>query len=181
MLERLRTAGLQADIKKSELSVTSTKFLGFIISSTGISMDPEKVAIIKEWKVHTSVKGIQSFPGFCNFYRSFLKDYGRIVRPLTKLTRKGAWHTLGAKEIEAFQKIKALVLSDAVRAHYSPFRNTRTETDASDGVIAGVLTQKQDNEVWKPVAYYSKTMSPEEMRYEIHDKEMLAVVRAMQE
>ena len=73
-----------------------------------------------------------------------------------------------------------MTLSDAVRVHYSPYSETRIETDASDGVVAGVLTQQQKDGKWKPAAYFSKTMSPEEMRYEIHDKEMLAVVRALQ-
>ena len=55
------------------------------------------------------------------------------------------------------------------------------ETDASDGVVTGVLSQQQDNGEWKPVAFFSKTMAPAEMRYEIHDKEMLAVVRGLAE
>ena len=81
--------------------------------------------------------------------------------------------------MQAFEKAKELVLSDAVRVHYSPYAETRIETDASDGVVAGVLTQLQKDGKWKPAAYFSKTMSPEEMRYEIHDKEMLSVVRAL--
>ena len=181
VLQRLKEAGLQADIKKSEFSVQSTKFLGFIISTEGIAMNSEKVAVVKNWPVPKSVKEIQSFLGFCNFYRNSLEKWGRVIRPLTKLTAKGAWHTLGELEIQAFEKVKELVLSDAVQVHYSPYAETRMETDASDEVIAGVLTQLQKNEKWKPAAYFSKTMSPEEMRYEIHDKEMLAVVRALQE
>jgi hypothetical protein len=55
------------------------------------------------------------------------------------------------------------------------------KTDASDGVVAGVFTQKQENGFWRPVIYFSKTISPEEMRYEIHDKKILAVIRAIQE
>ena len=128
-----------------------------------------------------TVKEIQSFLGFCNFYRNSLEKWGRVIRPLTKLTAKGAWHTLGELEMQAFEKAKELVLSDAVRVHYSPYAETRIETDASDGVVAGVLTQLQKDGKWKPAAYFSKTMSPEEMRYEIHDKEMLSVVRALQE
>ena len=54
------------------------------------------------------------------------------------------------------------------------------ETDASDGVVAGVLTQKHENE-WHPIAFYSKSMSPAEWNYEIHDKEMLAIIQALQE
>ena len=88
MLDRLREAALQADIKKSEFSVTSTKFLGFIISTEGIVMDSDKIAVIGDWELPTSIKGVQSFLGFCNFYRRFLKDYCRIVRPLTRFTAK---------------------------------------------------------------------------------------------
>jgi len=181
VLERLRQAGLQVDIKKSEFSVTRTKFLGFVVSTEGIAMDPDKVAIIKEWEVPTSLKGVQSFLGFCNFYRRFLKDYGRVVRPLTRLNAKNGWHPLGDLEIEAFNKTKELVLNGGLIAHYSPHRSTRMETDSSDGVTAGVLSQQQDDGEWKPVAFFSKVMSPEEMRYEIHDKEMLAVMRGLTE
>ena len=68
VLDRLRQAGLPVDLKKSEFSVTSTKYLGFIIGIKGIAMDPDKVTIIKDWEVPTSLRGLQSFLGFCNFY-----------------------------------------------------------------------------------------------------------------
>ena len=181
VLKKLREAGLQADITKSEFSVQKTKFLGFIVSTEGLQMDPDKVAAVKDWKVPTSVKATQSFLGFCNFYRNFLPNYGRIVRPLQKLTVQGAWHPFRDTELEAFEKAKALLLDGSLLVHYSPHRETRVETDASDGVVAGVLTQLQADQQWKPVGYFSKTMSTPEMRYEIHDKEMLAVMRGLSE
>ena len=88
VLQRLRNAGLQADIKKSEFSVKRTKYLGFIISTDGIEADPEKTAVINQWEPPRTVKGIQSFLGFCNFYRRFIKNYSRIARPLSRLTIK---------------------------------------------------------------------------------------------
>jgi hypothetical protein len=88
VLERLRKAGLQADIKKCEFSVRRTKYLGFIISTDGIEVDPEKVEVIRNWKEPRTIKGIQSFLGFCNFYRRFIRDYGTIARPLVRLTRQ---------------------------------------------------------------------------------------------
>lgn len=181
VLERLREAGLPVDVKKSEFAVTSTKFLGFIVSTEGIAMDLEKVAVVRDWKTPTSLKGVQSFLGFCNFYRRFLKEYGRVARPLTRLTAKNGWHPLKEVEIEAFNKVKELMLSGGMLAHYSPSRPTQMETDASDGVVAGVLSQQQDNGDWKPIAFFSKTMTVEEMNYEIHDKEMLAVIRGLAE
>lgn len=68
-LQRLRDAGLQVDINKCEFSVTRTRYLGFIISTKEIGVDPDKVEAIKNWDPPTSVKTVQSFLGFCNFYR----------------------------------------------------------------------------------------------------------------
>ncbi len=74
VLDRLRKAGLHIDIKKSEFSVTRTKFLGFIISTEGIAVDPEKIDAIRQWQEPETVKGVQSFLGFCNFYRRFIRS-----------------------------------------------------------------------------------------------------------
>ena|SRR5579862_5038996 len=72
VLQRLRDAGLQADIKKSEFKVTRTKFLGFIISTSGIEVDPDKIAVVRNWQAPSAVKRVQSFLGFCNFYWRFI-------------------------------------------------------------------------------------------------------------
>ena len=68
VLQWLQQAGLQADIKKSEFSVKHTKYLGFIISTDGIETDPEKASVIDQWEPPQTVKGVQSFLDFCNFY-----------------------------------------------------------------------------------------------------------------
>ena len=68
VLERLRNAGLQIDLKKCEFHVTRTKYLGFIISTDGIEVDPDKISVVRNWKPPTTVKGVQSFLGFYNFY-----------------------------------------------------------------------------------------------------------------
>ena len=83
VLERLRQAGLQASINKCEFHTTRTKYLGFIITTNGIEVDPEKTAVVRTWRTPTTVKGVQSFLGFCNFYRRFIKGYSRIARALT--------------------------------------------------------------------------------------------------
>lgn len=68
-----------------------------------------------------------------------------------------------------------------VLIHYDPNRLTRVETDASDSVVAAVLSQLCEDGEWHPVSYYSATMTPAEHNYDIHDKEMLAIIRAFQE
>jgi RNase H-like domain found in reverse transcriptase/Reverse transcriptase (RNA-dependent DNA polymerase) len=180
VLERLRGAGLQIDLKKCEFHVTRTKYLGFIISTDGIEVDPDKISVVKNWKPPTTVKGVQSFLGFCNFYRRFIQDYGIIARPLVSLTKTGIKFIWTQACQDSFLKLKSMLTSAPILQHYNEELETRIETDASDGVVAGVLSQKHDND-WLPVAFFSKTMNPAECNYQIHDKEMLAIVRSLEE
>lgn len=181
VIKALEDACLQIDPKKSEFNVTSVKFLGFIVSTDGVRMDPDKVSAIRDWPEPQSLKSLQSFLGFCNFYRTFVKDFGRIARPLTKLLRMGAWHKFEEIEKDTFAQLKLAVLSDQVLALYNPGYLSKINTDASDGVLAGVFSQLQPDGRWKPIAFWSKTMDTTQMNYEIHDKEMLAVVEALKE
>jgi transposase InsO family protein len=180
VLERLRDAGLQIDLKKCEFHVTRTKYLGFIISTNGIEVDPDKISVVKNWTPLSTVKGVQSFLGFCNFYRRFIRDYGIIAKPLVSLTRTGIKFVWTLDCQDAFQRLKAMLTSAPILQHYSEKLETRIETDASDGVVAGVLSQKHGDQ-WLPVAFFSKTMNPAECNYQIHDKEMLAIVKSLEE
>jgi hypothetical protein len=176
VLTRLREAGLQVDIRKSEFHVTQTKYLGFIVSTDSIETDPEKTAVIDQWEPPRTVKGIQSFLGFCNFYRRFIRDYRRIAKPLNRLVRKDQPFLFDKVCLDAFQELKNRLVSIPLLVHFNPDLPKRMETDTSDGVIAGVLLQQEKDLQWHPVAFYSKTMIEAELNYPIHDKEMLAIV-----
>ena len=73
---------------KCKFHVTETKYLGLIISTDGIKMDPLKVDAIKLWDTPTCVREVQSFIGFCNFYCQFIRDFSKTTRPLNTLTKK---------------------------------------------------------------------------------------------
>jgi len=88
ILTRVRDTGLTLMASKCEFHTMETEYLGYVISPKGLRMDEEKIRTIKEWKEPINVKGIQSFLGFANFYRRFIKDYRKITAPLTSLTRK---------------------------------------------------------------------------------------------
>ena len=180
VLQRLREAGLQADIKKSEFGVKRTKYLGFIVSSDGIQTDPEKTSVIRSWDLPRTVRGVQSFLGFCNFYRRFIRDYGRIAKPLNQLTRKNRPFQFDTACKQAFDELKKRLVSAPLLVHFKQGLPTMVETDASDNLIAGVLCQKQSDGEWHPAAYYSKTMIDTEINYPIHDKELLAIVSSFQ-
>ena len=89
VLKRLREAGLQLNVNKDEFEVKTTKYLGFIIEvNKGIFMDPAKVEAITKWEALKTVKGVQGFLGFANFYRKFIKTFSQLVMPLTNLIKK---------------------------------------------------------------------------------------------
>ena len=167
VLERLRAAGLPIDIDKCEFHTQETKYLGLLISNHGIRMDPSKVRAIQEWEAPRSVKDVQSFLGFANFYRQFIFKYSKLAAPLTGMTRNGpdgkpvfAW----TPEAEAaFDQLKEAFTTNPILAHFNPELETVLETDASDSVIACVASQQHTvngREVRRPVAYFSKKNVP---------------------
>lgn len=182
VLQRLRDAGLQIDIDKCEFEVKSTKYLGFIIEAgQGVRMDPEKVRAIQEWEAPVSVKGVQSFLGFANFYRRFIKSYSQLTKPMTDLVRKDQKFVWTDDAEQAFQKLKKIFVSAPLLVRFDHTRETVVETDASGWCIGGTLMQADDEGFLRPYAFYSKKMSPAECNYPIYDKEMLAIVRCLEE
>ena len=81
-------------------------FVGYLVSQAGIGMDPAKVSAILAWPVPCCVKEVQSFLGFANFYRKFIKDYSSLASPLTTLTRKSIKFTWSAAAGAAFQRLQ---------------------------------------------------------------------------
>ena len=94
VLQKLREAGIQADVDKCEFHVTETKFLGVVVGRNGIKMDPTKIEAVVEWAIPRHLKQVQAFLGFINFYRRFIKDFSKIAKPLVHLTRKTN-HSIG--------------------------------------------------------------------------------------
>jgi len=181
VLTRLKEAGLYVDIKKCEFEVKTTKYLGFIIEAgKGTRMDPEKIKAINEWEAPRTVKAVRSFLGFANFYRRFIRNFGQIVAPLTRLTGDVSFRWT-AEEQKAFDTLKEAFVSEPVLAQFQPDRDTVMECDSSGYVTAGVLSQYDENGVLRPCAYFSRKNTPAECNYEIHDKELLAIIRGLEE
>ncbi|KAI0991808.1 hypothetical protein K3495_g16379, partial [Podosphaera aphanis] len=182
ILSKLEKAGLYLDIDKCEFLCEEVKYLGFIIrAGKSVTVDPSKVKSILEWQAPVSVKGVRSFLGFANFYRCFVKNFSEIAAPLIELTKsKTAWRW-GSAESEAFEMLKRIFASEPVLAQWDPDRDTILEADCSGYAMGGCLSQIDDEGRLRPVAYFSKRLSSAEVNYQIHDKEMLAIISAMQE
>jgi hypothetical protein len=182
VVTRLSNAGLPMDILKSEFIKTEVKFLGLIITVDGIKMDLEKVRAIQEWKLPQSLKDVQAFLGFANFYRRFIHGFSNIAKPLTQLTRGNPkLFTMNRKAEQAFKALKVAFCSDVFLAHFDANLKCILETDASDYICVAILSQIQHDGTIRPVAYLSKKMTPTECNYKIYNKELLAIVRAFKE
>ncbi|KJZ69408.1 hypothetical protein HIM_11204 [Hirsutella minnesotensis 3608] len=180
VLQALEAAGLQLDVRKCEFETTEVKYLGMIISTTGVRMDPAKVDCLVNWETPVNVKDVQAFLGFSNFYRRFIKGFSRIVRPLVALTRKLVkWNWTPSCQ-EAFDALKSSFTSAPILRHFDPAKEVFVECDASDFVSSGILSQEDDQGVLHPVAFMSKKYDPAECNYEIYDKELLAIVRCFE-
>jgi hypothetical protein len=182
VMELLRQNGLFLKPDKCEFEQEEVEYLGVIVSHNSVKMDPVKVSGVADWPVPTNRRELQSFLGFVNFYRRFVQDFSHHARPLFDLTKKDVKWTWSEAEQAAFDSLKAAVTSAPILTSPDNSRPFRIEADSSDFATGAVLSQQSpEDEKWHPVAFLSKSLSSVERNYEIHDKEMLAIIRAMEE
>ena len=158
---------------KCAFGVTQIEYLGHVIDKNGVAMDQEKVRCIMNWPYPKSIKEVRGFLGLTGYYRRFVRHYGTIAQPITALLKansfgwdeeaKVAWDTLKQAMIIA----PVLALPD--------FNSTFIiESDASNTGIGAILSQKG-----RPIAFFSKALSPKLQAKSVYEKEMLAVLAAV--
>lgn len=196
VLERLREYGLKLSPNKCKFYQTSVRYLGHIVSRDGVQTDPEKIQTLKTWPRPQTLKDLQSFLGFTGYYRRFVKDYSKIVKPLTSLTagyppkRKGGKVKtnlsgyLNPKEPfndrwsdkcqQAFEGIIEKLTSCPVLGYADPKLPYFLHTDASTTGLGAALYQEQ-NGTTRAIAYASRGLSLSESRYPAHKLEFLAL------
>ena len=191
VLERLRKFKLYANRKKCEFDTNRVEFLGFVVDTQGVSMEPSRVTSVTEWPAPKTFKELQMFLGFANFYRRFIAGYSKAIRSLTDMLKgmqagvKTGPFDWGTAQQEAFDDLKRRFKSAEILIHFDPELPILLETDASGFAIGAVLSQKHQrladdatSRQWRPVAFYSRKMIDAETRYETHDGELLAIVES---
>ena len=181
VLEALSKAGLHLKLDKCHFYKTEVKYLGLIISADGIWMDPEKVTAVLEWSSPRNLHDVHAFLGFANLYRRFILGYSNVVAPLVGLTKKGVCFEWGEEYEAAFQELKCRFTSAPVLRHFDLDKEIIVETNASDYVSAGVMSQHDADGILHPVAFFSKKHSPTECNYEIYHKELMAIIHCFEE
>ncbi|KAK4701806.1 putative transposase, partial [Phenoliferia sp. Uapishka_3] len=177
VLDKMRENGLFANAKKCSFHETQVEYLGYLVSPGGITMDPDKVASIKDWPPLRNVKDVQSFLGFANFYRRFIRNFAGVAAPLNRLTRKDVPFHMSPNALEAFEGLKLSFTTAPVLAHFTPGVQLVLETDSSDFATAAVISQKIEG-LLHPIAFFSRKLTPAELNYEIHDKELLPIIES---
>jgi len=125
---------------------------------------------------------VQAFLGFVNFYQRFIRDFSAKARPLFDLTCSEQVWTWSGREQMAFKDLKMVVTTALVLMFPQDLEPFWVEADSSDFATGAVLSQQSTADgKWHPIAFYSKSLSSVERNYKIHDKEMLAIIRVLEE
>jgi len=159
--------------------VKEVGFLGVVIGLEGIKMEKEKVKGVLDWPTPKCVKDIQKFLGLANYYYQFIKEFTSIARSLYDLVKKEQKWEWTEKQKKAFEELKKRFTKELVLAVPNLDKKMRIEVDALDYAMRGVLSMEYEDRKWRLVAFLSKSLNKIERNYEIHDKEILVVIRGL--
>ena len=179
VLEKLRQEQLFLKPEKCTFDSQEVEYLGMIIRPGQVAMDPAKLKGISEWQTPSTVKEVRSFLGFCNFYRHFISHYSDLARPLLDLTKKDTVFSWSTDCEASFLKLKQCFTTEPVLRNPDPSRQFALATDASLFATGAVLLQTDDNGSYHPCGYLSQSLNAAERNYQIYDRELLAVIRAL--
>ena len=174
VLDSLEKANITLNLDKCEFNKSQIKILGNIVSSNGISPDPEKVKAIADLPALRNISQTRSFLGMVNQLSKFTDHLADKTKPIRDLlSEKNSW-SWGQAQDKAFKQIKQCLISPPVLALYDTNKKTKITSDASSYGLGGVVLQQQDDDTWKPVAYFSRALTNTEMHYSQIEKECLA-------
>ncbi|GKA02263.1 putative reverse transcriptase domain-containing protein [Tanacetum coccineum] len=174
ILELLKKEKLYAKFSKCEFWIPKVQFLGHVIDSRGIHVDPAKIESIKDWASPKTPTEIRQFLGLAGYYRRFIEGFSKIAKSMTKLTQKGIKFDWGEKEENAFQLIKQKLCSAPILALPKGSEDFVVYCDASHKGLGVVLMQRE-----KVIAYASRQLKVHEKNYTTHDLELGSVIFAL--
>ncbi|GJV14043.1 putative reverse transcriptase domain-containing protein [Tanacetum coccineum] len=174
ILELLKKEKLYAKFSKCEFWIPKVQFLGHVIDSRGIHVDPAKIESIKDWASPKTPTKIRQFLGLAGYYRRFIEGFSKIAKSMTKLTQKGVKFDWGEKEENAFQLIKQKLCSAPILALPEGSEDFAVYCDAPHKGLGAVLMQRE-----KVIAYASRQLKIHEKNYTTHDLELGSVVFAI--
>ncbi|CAL9024880.1 unnamed protein product, partial [Prunus brigantina] len=179
VLQRCQETNLILNWEKCQFMVKRGVVLGHVISSKGIEVDKAKIDIISNMAAPASVKGVRSFLGHAGFYRRFIKDFSKITRPLCNLLAKDVVFHFDKDCVNAFNILKRELTSAPIIMAPDWSLPFELMCDASDYAIGAVLGQRV-NKLAHVIYYASRTLNDAQLNYSTTEKELLAVVFALE-
>lgn len=178
LFEKFRIAGCTLKLRKCVFARQEVSFLGHVITANGISVDPKRVESIRNFPRPRNIKHLRSFLGLCNFDRRFCQNYGELTKPLLNLLKKNVqWRWLDEHE-RAFNNVKDTYLRVTFLRHADPNLGYYIQADSSGYGIGACLFQKFPEGIGI-IAFYSRTLRPNELGYFTTEKELLAILAAI--
>ena len=152
--------------------------LGHLVSERGIEVDRAKIEVIEQLPPPINIRGIHNFLGHAGFYRRFIKDFSHISRPLTNLLSKDGPFEFDDACLKSFNILKKALISTPIIQPPDWSLPFKIMCDASDYVVGAVLGQTKDKK-HHAIAYASKTLTGPQLNYATTEKELLAIVFAI--
>ena len=174
VLEVLRGHQLYGKLSKCEFWLEEVQFLGHVISSQGIAVDPSKIGAMLKWERPQTITEFKSFLWLAGYYRRFVEGFSKMVSPLTQLTRKDQPFSWTDKCEECFEEMKRRLTTAPVLTIPNTSKKFEVYCDASYQGLGCVLMQDK-----RLVAYASRQLKVHEKNYPTHDLELAAVVFAL--
>ncbi|KAG9392771.1 Chromo (CHRromatin Organization MOdifier) domain [Carpediemonas membranifera] len=171
VLARIHAAGLKLNPSKTVIGATSIDYLGWRVDKDGKRISPDRLEAIHDLKEPTSLTDARALLGFANYFRALIERYVDMTEPITELTRAAEKFVWGDRQHDAFEQIKRELLLQRTLVHPCPDEHLHIFTDASDYGIGGVLM----NAEFKPIAFFAKTLTPQQRRWSTIEKECYAL------
>ncbi|KAL0164855.1 hypothetical protein M9458_040608, partial [Cirrhinus mrigala] len=183
VLKRLISHQLYAKEEKCDFHQSRISFLGYIISPEGVAMDERKVEAVLRWPRPSTLRELQRFLGFANFYRRFIRNFSTVAAPLTTMIKKGTTRlTWSPAALQAFGNLRQRFSTAPILHHPDPDQPFVVEVDASSTGVGAVLSQRHgEPPKLFPCAYFSHKLSPAECNYDVGNRELLAIKLALEE
>jgi len=181
MLQVLKENKLFLHPEKYKFYKQWIEYLDLVILENEVSIDPVKVTRVREWPTLENKTNVQAFLGFMNFYQRFIQDFSAKAQPLFDLTCSEQVWMWSRKKQAAFEDLKTAVTTALVLVSPQESDPFRIKADSSGFTTGAVLSQQSTTDgKWHPIVFYSKSLSSVERNYEIHDKQMLAIICALE-
>ena len=174
VLDRIAQAGLKLKPRKCHFFQEEVTFLGHLVSGAGVLPHPDDIQKLLDWPVPSNDTEVRGILGLGNYYRRFVRDFSKLVHPLTELNKKDKAFIWTDSCQEAFVHLKQAFVSPSIMAFPSDAGQFILDTDASDRTIGAVLSQSQSG-VERVIAYGSHALNKAERNYCVTDRELLAV------